>query len=74
MAVSLAPNGEATALLVNELHEANILRGIEAQTMPFDPNVTHGLMPIGDFPILEVVVRQLVRDGFEHISMAVNHL
>ena len=30
-------------------------------------------MPIGDFPILEVVVRQLVRDGFEHISMAVNH-
>ena len=33
MAVSLAPNGEATALLVNELHEANIMRGIEAQTM-----------------------------------------
>lgn len=31
------------------------------------------LMPIGDYPILEVVVRQLVRAGFDRITMAVNH-
>lgn len=31
------------------------------------------LMPIGEFPILEVIVRQLVGFGFEHITMAVNH-
>jgi NDP-mannose synthase len=31
------------------------------------------LMPIGEFPILEVIVRQLTRDGFTHITMAVNH-
>jgi NDP-mannose synthase len=31
------------------------------------------LMPIGDYPILEVVVRQLVAAGFDHITMAVNH-
>ena len=31
------------------------------------------LMPIGDYPILEVVVRQLVRHGFDRITMAVNH-
>jgi NDP-sugar pyrophosphorylase family protein len=31
------------------------------------------LMPIGDFPILEVVVKQLVTCGFDHITMAVNH-
>jgi NDP-sugar pyrophosphorylase family protein len=30
-------------------------------------------MPIGDYPILEVVVRQLVRDGFTRVTMAVNH-
>jgi NDP-sugar pyrophosphorylase family protein len=30
-------------------------------------------MPIGEFPILEVVVRQLKKHGFEHITMAVNH-
>jgi NDP-sugar pyrophosphorylase family protein len=31
------------------------------------------LMPIGDYPILEIIVRQLVIDGFDHITMAVNH-
>lgn len=31
------------------------------------------LMPIGDYPILEVLVRQLVRAGFDRITMAVNH-
>jgi NDP-mannose synthase len=31
------------------------------------------LMPVGEFPILEIIVRQLVRHGFDHITMAVNH-
>ena len=31
------------------------------------------LMPIGEYPILEVVVRQLSRAGFTRITMAVNH-
>jgi len=31
------------------------------------------LMPIGEFPILEVIVRQLARCGFDRITMAVNH-
>jgi NDP-sugar pyrophosphorylase family protein len=30
-------------------------------------------MPIGDYPILEVVIRQLALHGFDHITMAVNH-
>ncbi len=30
-------------------------------------------MPIGEFPILEVIVRQLSSHGFEWITMAVNH-
>ena len=30
-------------------------------------------MPIGDYPILEVIVRQLVQAGFNHITLAVNH-
>ncbi len=32
------------------------------------------LMPIGDLPILEIVVRQLRRSGFTRITMAVGHL
>ena len=31
------------------------------------------LMPIGDYPILELVIRQLVNHGFNHITIAVNH-
>jgi len=31
------------------------------------------LMPIGEYPILEVVIRQLARHGFDHITLAVNH-
>jgi NDP-mannose synthase len=31
------------------------------------------LMPVGDYPILEVIVRQLACFGFDHITMAVNH-
>lgn len=31
------------------------------------------LMPLGEYPILEVVIRQLVAHGFDHITIAVNH-
>ena len=31
------------------------------------------LMPVGDQPILEVVIKQLAYYGFEHITLAVNH-
>lgn len=31
------------------------------------------LMPVGDYPILEIIVRQLSRHGFSHITLAVNH-
>jgi NDP-sugar pyrophosphorylase family protein len=31
------------------------------------------LMPLGDYPILEVIVRQLAHFQFDHITMAVNH-
>ena len=31
------------------------------------------LMPIGEYPILEVVIKQLVGYGFDHITITVNH-
>jgi NDP-sugar pyrophosphorylase family protein len=31
------------------------------------------LMPLGDYPILEIIVRQLAYDGFDHITITVNH-
>ncbi|MDF3819134.1 sugar phosphate nucleotidyltransferase [Leptospira sp. 96542] len=40
---------------------------------PYTTVLPKPLMPIGDYPILEVIVRQLVQAGFAHITMAVNH-
>jgi NDP-sugar pyrophosphorylase family protein len=40
---------------------------------PYTVVLPKPLMPIGDFPILEVVIRQLARQGFGRITIAVNH-
>lgn len=40
---------------------------------PYTVVLPKPLMPIGDYPILEVIVRQLAQQGFAHITMAVNH-
>ena len=40
---------------------------------PYTVVLPKPLMPIGEYPILEVIVRQLVHYGFTHITMAVNH-
>jgi len=40
---------------------------------PYTVVLPKPLMPIGEYPILEVIVRQLINAGFDHITMAVNH-
>jgi NDP-mannose synthase len=40
---------------------------------PYTVVLPKPLMPIGEFPILEVIVRQLRKSGFDHITLAVNH-
>jgi len=40
---------------------------------PYTVVLPKPLMPIGDFPILEVIVKQLARSGFQRITLAVNH-
>jgi len=40
---------------------------------PYTVVLPKPLMPIGDFPILEVVIRQLAKNGFEHVTITVNH-
>lgn len=40
---------------------------------PYTVVLPKPLMPLGDYPILEVILRQLIYYGFEHITMAVNH-
>ncbi len=40
---------------------------------PYTVVLPKPLMPIGEFPIMEVIVKQLARAGFNHVTMAVNH-
>ena len=40
---------------------------------PYTVVLPKPLMPIGEYPILEVVIRQLVSHRFDHITIAVNH-
>ncbi len=40
---------------------------------PYTVVLPKPLMPIGEYPILEVIIRQLVFHEFNHITLAVNH-
>jgi len=53
---------------------AIILAGGEGRRLrPYTVVLPKPLMPIGDCSVLEVIVRQLARRGFTHLTMAVNH-
>jgi NDP-sugar pyrophosphorylase family protein len=47
--------------------------GVGTRLRPYTVVLPKPLMPIGDYPILEVIVRQLVHQGFTQITLAVNH-
>ncbi len=47
--------------------------GMGTRLKPYTVVLPKPLMPIGEYPILEVVVRQLVKNKFDNIIMAVNH-
>jgi len=40
---------------------------------PYTVVLPKPLVPIGDLPILEIVIRKLVKCGFDHITLTVNH-
>ena len=47
--------------------------GMGTRLRPYTVVMPKPLMPIGEFPILEVIVRQLAMAGFERVTLAVNH-
>jgi NDP-sugar pyrophosphorylase family protein len=47
--------------------------GIGTRLRPYTVVLPKPLMPIGDYPILEVIIRQLARQGFTQVTLAVNH-
>ncbi len=47
--------------------------GMGTRLRPYTVVLPKPLMPIGEFPILELIIKQLVKAGFDHITIAVNH-
>mgnify|MGYP006172818631 CR=1 FL=1 len=47
--------------------------GKGTRLMPYTVALPKPLMPIGDYPIIEVIVRQLKEYGYKKITLAVNH-
>src|SRR5690349_3978702 len=47
--------------------------GKGSRLRPYTVVLPKPLMPIGDYPILEVILRQLSRYGFDRVTLAVNH-
>ena len=47
--------------------------GKGSRLRPYTVVLPKPLMPIGDYPILELVIRQLVKNEFSHITLCVNH-
>lgn len=54
-------------------HAIILAGGKGTRLRPYTVVLPKPLMPIGEYPILEVIVRQLVTYGFDRITMAVNH-
>ncbi len=54
---------------------AVILAGGKGRRLaPYTITFPKPLVPVGDMPILEIVIRQLAQSGFEHITLATGHL
>ena len=41
---------------------------------PYTISLPKRLVPIGDMPILEIIIRKLSKSGFDHITITVNHM
>ncbi len=54
-------------------HAVILAGGKGKRLRPYTVVLPKPLMPIGEYPILEVIIRQLVLQQFTHITLAVNH-
>lgn len=48
--------------------------GIGSRLKPFTFTIPKPLVPIGEMPIIEILIRQLVHQGFTHVTISVGHL
>lgn len=57
------------------MNRAVILAGGKGRRLaPYTITFPKPMVPVGDMPIIEIVIRQLKNSGFSHITLAVGHL
>ena len=56
------------------MHAVILAGGKGTRLHPYTTVLPKPLMPIGDMPVLEVVLRQLKRGGFDRVTLAVSYL
>jgi len=59
--------------MIKEKRAVILAGGKGTRLRPYTVVLPKPLMPIGEYPILEVIIRQLKHYGFTYITMAVNH-
>jgi NDP-sugar pyrophosphorylase family protein len=47
--------------------------GLGTRLRPYTLVLPKPLMPVGEYPILDIIIKQLVHHGFERVILAVNH-
>jgi len=55
------------------MRAAILAGGKGTRLMPYTTTIPKPLVPVGDMAIMEIVMRQLSRAGFDRITVAVNH-
>jgi NDP-sugar pyrophosphorylase family protein len=40
---------------------------------PYSISLPKPLVPVGETPVLEIIIKQLVNSGFDHVTISVNH-
>jgi len=48
--------------------------GKGSRLKPYTISIPKPLVPVGDTPILEIIIKQLASYGFDHITLTINHM
>ena len=62
------------SLLCEQTPVVVLAGGKGTRLMPYTTSLPKPLMPVGEYPILDILLRQLAGQGFRRITLAVGHL